>query len=295
LLSNPFGGIDQVRMNPPRGHDALERQAGPVDPEISFVTVQRPDGSPLALLANYSLHYVGGVPSGEVSADYFGYFARSIARRFGVDDRSPPFVAMLSNGTSGDVNNIDFRQKRPKRYERYEKMREVAEKVAARVEQAHAEVEHQDWVPLEAASRELTLRVRQPTAGMREHFDKLSRQERSPRHRREAIYAERIAKIEEAPETVEIQLQTFRLGDLCIAAIPFETFAETGLELKAESPFESTFTIELANGSFGYLPTPRQHRLGGYETWLGTNFVQKDASELIVAELLSLFESMLDE
>jgi hypothetical protein len=79
---------------------------------------------------------------------------------------------------------------------------------------------------------------------------------------------------------------------LAIAAIPFEVFAETGLELKDKSPFGDTFTIELANGSFGYLPTPRQHRFGGYETWLGTNFVQLDASELIVAELLRLFASM---
>ena len=37
------------------------------------------DGRPIALLANYSLHYVGGVPNGHVSADYFGEFARRIA------------------------------------------------------------------------------------------------------------------------------------------------------------------------------------------------------------------------
>ena len=72
-------------------------------------------------------------------------------------------------------------------------------------------------------------------------------------------------------------LQAIRIGDLAIVSSPFETFAETGLEIKIRSPFKTTFTIELANGGYGYLPTPEQHRLGGYETWLGTNRVETGA------------------
>lgn len=293
LAANPFGGVDQVRMNPPRGSAALDRQAGPVDPEISFVSVQSTEGVPIALLANYSLHYVGGVPQHEVSADYFGYFAREIANRLGVTEDSAPFVGILSNGTSGDVNNIDFRNKSPKRYASYEKMQEVAGKVADRVYEAHGGIEFHDWVKLSAASAPLTLNVRKPSKEMLDYFASLKQSTDSEtRHRREAIYAERISKIVEAPDTVEIQLQTFGIGELGIAAIPFETFTETGLEIKDKSPRKKTFTIELANGSFGYLPTPRQHRFGGYETWLGTNYVQEDASEQIVATLMKLFESM---
>ena len=44
---------------------------------------------------------------------------------------------------------------------------------------------------------------------------------------------------------------------------------EIGLEIKEKSPFERTFLIGLANGGYGYLPPPNQHKLGGYETWLG--------------------------
>ena len=36
--------------------------AGPTDPEITLLSVQTPEGKPVALLANYSLHYVGGLP-----------------------------------------------------------------------------------------------------------------------------------------------------------------------------------------------------------------------------------------
>ena len=37
-----------------------------------------PEGRPIAVLANYSLHYVGGVPTGHLSADYFAVFARKL-------------------------------------------------------------------------------------------------------------------------------------------------------------------------------------------------------------------------
>jgi len=46
--------------------------------------------------------------------------------------------------------------------------------------------------------------------------------------------------------------------------------------------------IELANGCYGYLPTPEQHQLGGYETWLGTNKVEIEASTKLTAALLEM-------
>ncbi len=295
LLTNPFGGIDQVRMNPPRGSAALDRPAGPTDPEISFVSVQALDGRPIALLANYSLHYVGGVRAGDVSADYFGYFAKFIANKLGATDQSPPFVGILSNGTSGDVNNINFRDSNSRKYDNYEKMQEVAEKVANRVYEAHQQLKFRDWVRLGAAETRLALKVRRPTPKMLKHFEQIASDESHEalqRHRREAIYAERIAALQEAPDEVHVPLQAIRIGDLGIAAIPFETFAETGLEIKDRGPFGQTFTIELANGSYGYLPTPEQHRLGGYETWLGTNYVEPEATTKIVPALLDLFETL---
>ena len=43
-----------------------------------------------------------------------------------------------------------------------------------------------------------------------------------------------------------------------------------------------------ANGK----PTPAQHKLGGYETWLGTNRLEVDASTRILDKLLALVSSM---
>ncbi len=77
-----------------------------------------------------------------------------------------------------------------------------------------------------------------------------------------------------------------------VAAIPFEVFTEIGLDIKARSPLKPSFTISIANGSYGYLPTPEQHKVGGYETWLGTNKVETEASRKIVAEILNLFNQI---
>jgi neutral ceramidase len=57
------------------------------------------------------------------------------------------------------------------------------------------------------------------------------------------------------PETVDALAQTFRIGDLGFAALPFEVFTEIGFEIGFEiqqrSPFKGTIVIELANGGLG--------------------------------------------
>jgi hypothetical protein len=131
-----------------------------------------------------------------------------------------------------------------------------------------------------------------PSREMLQHLANSVASDTNQGHSRTRIYADRIAKLKRAPTTVHVPLQTICIGELGVAAIPFETFAEIGLELKDRGPFEQTFTIELANGSYGYLPTPRQHRLGGYETWLGTNFVEFDASIKIVNSILGMFDEL---
>ncbi|HEY9487865.1 MAG TPA: neutral/alkaline non-lysosomal ceramidase N-terminal domain-containing protein, partial [Chryseosolibacter sp.] len=112
-ITNPFGTTDQAVMNPGIGNPNLLEPAGPTDPEVPLISIQSLDGRPIALLANYSLHYVGGSLPGEVSADYYGMFADRMNAMLGADRQDPPFVAMMSNGTSGDINNINFRTAHP--------------------------------------------------------------------------------------------------------------------------------------------------------------------------------------
>jgi hypothetical protein len=295
-LNNPFGGTDRVRMNPPAGSPDLLKPAGPTDPEIGFFSVSSDSGRPIALLANYSLHYVGGVPEGHVSADYFGAFARrmvSLLGRADDDSRAAPFVPMLSNGTSGDVNNIDVRGGH-KRLADYARMELVANQVAAEVFKAMQAIEYHESVPLRMIQRELALETRRPTpAVVAWAREILSRPEgaTSP-FPRERIYAERTLRMIDTPSQIEVPLQALRIGDLALVTIPFEVFVEIGLELKAKSPFPRTFVVSLANGAFGYLPTVAHHELGGYETWLGTNHVEVQAAPKIVSALLEMLAEL---
>jgi hypothetical protein len=201
----------------------------------------------------------------------------------------------MSNGTSADVNNINFRGPAEK-FPPYGKMRLVAEDVAQEVLRVYKTTIHQDWVELQAEQSELTLEVRRATPLMLSNARNIlgrPESENPMKHPLERVFAESMLQMEEEyPDNVEILLQTFRIGDLGVAAIPFEVFTETGMEIKAKSPMDQTFTISLANGWGGYLPTPEQHKVGGYETWLTVNKVEKNASRKIVSELLALFSRL---
>jgi hypothetical protein len=286
-LFNPFGEPDLARMNPGNSPNLL-KPAGPVDPQIAFLALQTLDARPLGLLANYSLHYVGGTGRNHISADYFGVFCDRIQQMLGADRQDPPFVGAMSNGTSGNINNIDFSKPREKR-QPYEQIRLVAGQCAQAVFEQCDKLTWHDWVPLGMRQRELELGVRKPTPDQRAHAKKvLAEPERPDQFPHERSYAQKAIQQLESPGTVHVLLQSVRIGELGIFAIPFEVFSETGLELKARSPFKPSFTMELANGGYGYLPTPEQHELGGYETWLGTNRVEVQASVKIVNTLLEM-------
>jgi len=301
---NPLGGYDKVRTNAPR--DALVKPAGPVDPEVCVVDVRTRRGQPLGLIANYALHYVGGIPKvrredgkvvGMASADYFGEFARIMP--FRVAGRNPPdnFVAMMTNGASGDINNIDFDRKRPPRAP-FEQVRVVATKAADAAWRAVKKIDDYDPDPVVAMrQREVTLRYREPTE---QEVDKalqllgLPRKEREAINKRTTSVANRTVQYAgpDREETESVLVQAIRIGDQAIVSMPFEVLVEIGLEIKEESPFPHTFVIELANGGYGYLPPPHQFELGGYETWLGTARFKPESSVLLTENLLEMLDEL---
>jgi hypothetical protein len=287
---NPFGEYDKVVMNPGHSNSNKLTPAAVPDPEVSFVSVKSIDGRPIALFANYSLHYVGGTPKGHISADYFAVFCDRIQELLNAERQDPPFVGIMSNGTSGDINNINFSGS-PEKNAPYAKMKYVGRDVAQKVFEASGSIAYHDWVPLKAKQKEVTLKVRKPDKKMVERAKIILARPDSIKssHSLEKTYAERTLNQLKRPDQVSVRLHVFGIGDLGVASIPFEVFAEIGLEVKAKSPFKQTFVVGLADGYWGYLPTPAQHELGGYETWLSTNNVELKASEKIVSELSKQF------
>jgi hypothetical protein len=246
----------------------------------------------LALLANYGLHYVGGYVAGQISADYFAVFAGRVAEQLNAERLDTAFVAMMSNGASGDVNNIDFRHPRPSQ-PFWTRMREVAFDLADEAVRIYREIEHQEEVVLSAAA-ELKLGVRRPDPQRMAWAKKVLAAVKNPKRlSRPEIYASEALELAAFPAEVSLPVQAIRIGELGIGAIPCEVFAETGLAIQAQSPLKPTFIIELANGYNGYLPTPLQHELGGYETWPARSaYLEVQAEVKIRQAVLPLLEKL---
>jgi len=292
LLQDPFGrGTDKVKMNPGYLHPDLLEPAGPTDADVSFLSVQAPDGRPIAFLANYSLHYVGGVPA--LSADYFAMFAERMASILDAGKNDPPFVGIMSNGTSGNINNVNFGKAGPGKKAAGEQARLVAESVSKAAFDAYKKIKHHDWAALKMAQKEIELGVRLPSQDeLKEATDRLA-QAKLPLTKVPDIYARETMLMAKYPAKVKVILQAIRIGELGIVANPCETFVEIGLEIKQKSPLRPTFTIELANGYNGYLPTPEHHALGGYETWRArSSYLEVNSSRIITATWLELLKEV---
>ena len=294
--ANPFGvKSDRVITNPGHSNPKVSKSVNLIDPDLSFISIQSLEGRPIALLANYSLHYIGGVPGDVVSADYFGEFSQRIARQMKATDVHPAFVGIMSNGASGDVNNVDFRQKVAPKRELFEQIEYAAELLTQSVFQACEKIEYMTAVPLRVREAEIVVGVRKPIA------DEISTAERKLDGQAmplsggnlSLIYARETTLLAAYDTSVKLKVQAMRIGSIAIAACPCETFAETGLNIKRESPVKPTFTISLANGYNGYLPPPEQHLAGGYETWRArSSYLAADAEPKIKATIIRLLREV---
>jgi hypothetical protein len=269
-------------MNPGYANTNKIRQTGPVDPAVTVLSIQTADGQPLSLLANYSTHYAGVSEAG-LSADYFGEFCRVMAKELGVEE-GKPFVALMSNGTSGDANCVDFTKPNWKN-DRFMVARAAADTALA----ALKDVRYQDWVPLAMAERKRSLKVRRPSlaevAAARDYLAKNVGDR--PTRNWEENYARETVKLADWPAKTEIKLQALRIGDFGIGTTPCETFGSTGLAIKRASPFALTMVMELANGCSGYLPPPDQFELGGYTTWRARSSYLEVGAEPKIRETVS--------
>jgi neutral ceramidase len=289
IPANPFGGIDKVKMNPPAGSPDLLEPAGPTDPAIAFIAVRELNGKPIAVFSTYGLHYVGGVGSGHISADYFGLYCDGLGRLLQADRQTPAFVALMSNGTSGDINNINFRKPRAKQ-ESYAQMKFVADDIAQKVHAGMAKLVYRDHVTLGARYKEEPIAVRRPTPELLDWAKKKIAEGPKVAGKTDlsVIYAERALLMARHPEKLKLPLQALRIGDVAMASMPCEIFCEIGLDFKKRSKLQPAWLVSLNHGYYGYLPTSRQHELGGYETWLGTNRLEVHASDKMLSALLEM-------
>jgi neutral ceramidase len=285
VAMNPITGKpDHVKTNPFGAEHLIEGPVAPTDPGLSFLAVKGTDERWIAVLGNYSLHYVGDWHVDSVTADFFGEFSRRIKEKLHAEE---DFVGMMSNGTSGDINIWEFMH--PDRFPKEDlaKSKLIGEALAQKAFEGLLKAQWQANPTIAVQFEELEFAIRKPTKQeletatktfMEKGFDNLNINEESINR----IYAREQLLLNEYPDTCISPVQAIKIGNLIIGALGGEFFAETGLLLKKSVTDNNYFTICLANAYGGYIPPAHEMERGGYETWRArSSFMEATAEEKI--------------
>ncbi len=284
--ADPFGNpTSRANMHSGRVWDDVTGESGPEDPDLSLISIQSKEGKPIAVLANFSMHYFGDK---ELSADYFGLFSEGLRQRI---DPEGKMVGIMSQGCSGDIYRVDY--KVPEKSRPSPTIQEFADGLLDIALKAYADIQYRDDVDVAMAEKRMTLKYRVPDAQRLEWARRVMTEvgDRLPKTTSE-VYAREQILLHEKQQT-EIVVQALRIGDIGIASTPTETYAITGLKIKAASPLPHNIVIELANGGDGYIPPPEQHLFGGYNTWAARSAgLEVNAEPKITQSAISLLEAV---
>lgn len=283
VAEDPFSNRTvRANMHAARNWDDVTGESGSEDPDLSLVSIQARDGRPIAVIGNFSMHYFSDK---DISADYFGLFCEGLKARLAPDAAGgrPPFVGILSHGCSGDIWRRDYTVPE-KEWNSAQTIEEYTGALLDVATKALAGLRHRDDADLAMVERRMTLKYRVPDRQRLEWAQRIvAAMGDRPAKDITEVYAREQIILHERQQT-EIVLQALRIGDVAIAATPAETYAITGLKIKAASPLPRTFVIELANGGDGYIPPPEQHLFGGYNTWAARSAGLEVTAEPKIAE-----------
>jgi hypothetical protein len=255
-----------VATNPGKRNPNILEPAGPVDPCPEVLGIHRAGSDDYracdAILTNFPLHAdtVGGT---DLSAD-FPYYLEERLRR---DYKRPNLVSIFAQGTSGNINHVNVATADPQKG--FEEAEGIAFVLASQIGAQLGAGVDRAWPRMGVASGRVELPLQQYTpeeiASARSLFAKI--QDRKLPFL-VGVKAVKIVKIADRYHggPISAQVQALRLSDdTAIVMVPSELFVEFGLEIKRRSPFAHTMVIELANDSFGYVPTKRAFEEGAYE------------------------------
>jgi len=293
IANDPFGNPTvRANMHAGRNWDDVTGESGPEDPDLTMISIQDRKGKPLAILANFSMHYFAGVKA--ISSDYFGRFASNLGTMLEADES---FVGIMAHGCSGDIWRRDYTLRNwtvdPPPKEEQMQIDAYAKGLAERALAGYGKIKHRADLDLAMAETRMTLKYRVPDVGLLQWAEGIVEEmgDRNPKNKTE-VYAKEQILLHQRQQT-EIVLQALRIGGMAITTTPNETYALTGLKLKARSPLSKTMVIELANGGDGYIPPPEQHFLGGYNTWAARSAgLEVQAEPKIVEACLRLLEKV---
>ncbi len=209
----------------------------PVDRKIGMLRIDKADGSPLAIIANYAMHgTVMGKLCTLITGDAPGAVAEYVEKQTGA-------TMLFINGAAGNIAPIYTVQTNLDRLKEFEVL------LGNRILDANSKMSKSSpEVKLRAGS---TIVETPKRAGLGKFPEYLSNYERIPAS---------------GPGLIRIPIRFLKINtDVAIWAAPLEIFCEISNEIRDRSPFPYTFYYGYTNGWLGYLMTDAEIPHGGYE------------------------------
>ncbi len=229
---------------------------GPTDRQIGIIRLERPDGSPIAVIANYAIH--GTVLSGknlEISGDAPGVVSAYVEQKVGAP-------VLFVNGAAGNMAPIYSGYPDPRSGHLSQFNVLLGDRILAAL---HS---------LGAATSDISLWVGEKII-------------ETPR-KSGLAWPEELSVYSRTGATglplVCLPTRYLRINDTLIWSAPIELFSEIAVAVRNQSPFTHTFYFGYTGGWFGYLPTKQAFEEGGYEpkTSPFTESAEHDLSEGVV-------------
>jgi len=243
---------------------------GPVDHMIGLMRLDKADGSPLALIANYAIHgTVYGPENTEISGDAPGIVSSYVEQKTGIP-------LLFINGAAGNLAPIYSVVTYPF-LSKEKELRQFRVLLGDKILEANKKImQTTDSVHLFTGSMIIET-PRKPNLGWSDNLAKYTRTSNT------------------GVNMVRIPARFLKINeDIAIWSLPVELFCEISNEVRERSPFPYTFYYGYTNGWLGYLPTEKEWAHGGYEIETVcpyTPAVEKDVKESVIAYLESEMKS----
>jgi len=229
---------------------------GPVDRRIGLIRLEKRDGSPLALIANYAIHgTVLGPKNVEISGDVAGTVVDYVEKETGVP-------LLFINGAAGNLAPIYSVYPSPEAGH----LGQFRVLLGNRIIEANKKiVSTSDSINLFTGM--LTVEApRKINLSWPPGLEKYS------------------GKTKNGVNMVRMPVRFLKINnEVAIWAAPIELFCEISNEIRARSPFPFTFYYGYTNGWLGYLPSAGEWKYGGYEVDVVSPFTQEMSETLTEA------------
>ncbi len=234
---------------------------GAVDRKIGLIRLDKEDGSPLALIANYAIHgTVLGPAQTEISGDAPGIVSEYVEQKLGVP-------LLFINGAAGNLAPIYSVYPNPKAGHLSQFRVLLGDKILSANKEI---VSVRSDVKLFTGSLIIET-PRKPNLSWPKDLARYSQTSANGDHM--VLLPARFLKINE---------------DVAIWSLPVELFCEISNEIRDRSPFPFTFFFGYTNGWLGYLPTEKEWKHGGYEIETVSPYtpvVEKHVKEAVIGYL----------